>query len=100
MEGIEPATFDEFLHFTLENMATCMTQGLKMLHHYLNAMGILSYNAIDKRQLWKRKNLEQPGRVKEIANMSFFPGAKSLLLSVGPISSSVNNCQVIIDDCP
>lgn len=54
MNSVEPVTFDEFLYFTLESMATRTLQGLKVMQQYLNFMHIFRYDSNDKWWLWNR----------------------------------------------
>lgn len=49
MDGTEPPTFDAFLHFTLENSATHISQGLSVLQQYVNIMHVFGYDANDNR---------------------------------------------------
>lgn len=42
MNGVEPVSFFELLNFTLENMATYMSQGMKVLQQYLIVIRIFN----------------------------------------------------------
>lgn len=56
MDILEHLSLDELLNFTLEIMATCMSQCFTALQEYFNVIYLFSYDAKYKRQLRKRKN--------------------------------------------
>lgn len=69
-DGIEPAKFDEVLHFKLKNMIARMYQGLTVLQKYFNVMQVFNYDTNNKRVLWMRKNKRQLERALEVASTS------------------------------
>lgn len=54
MNGAEPASFNAFLNFKLDNNATHISKGETGLQQYLNASHIFSYGATDRKLLEKR----------------------------------------------
>lgn len=61
MDGVVPVYLVEFLHFTSNSTVMCMYQGLIVLNQYPNSLRLFSYNAKDKKRLWKR---EKGGRLE------------------------------------
>lgn len=67
-----------------------MSQGLKVLQPYLEAMRIFRYDAKDKKRLGKRRNEGWLERAVEKNNSCFFPSAGNPSASVVTIALSVN----------
>lgn len=56
MDGSGPVSLDVFLHLTMENTATFMSQSVTVLQQHLKAMHIFSYVTNDRRRLLQRRN--------------------------------------------
>lgn len=72
------------------------SQGLTVLHQYLNAIGPFSYNLNDKRQLCKSKSRARIKRALEKANTFFFPVTKNpsaCVVTFAPCVSHRSGCK-------
>lgn len=64
------------LNSMLKKSASSRSQDVMGLLQYIKVMGIISYDASDKRRLWKRNNEGLLGRARVKANAFFFPNVK------------------------
>lgn len=68
-------SFESYLNYTLETMATSMSQGVTVLQQYLKALKIYSYKANAMRGLLKKRNEGGLKRALETENVFLFSGA-------------------------